>query len=736
MAFAQEITGKVSSNYGEQLADVNITLKDTDEGTVTGADGTFKLSGLSQGTYTLQFTSVGFTALEKTVEVAKGSTTHVSIVLNTSFTELGEVYISGQLFHEKNNTITINEVDLSKIKALHVEQPLRLIEQVPGVDLVAYRQGGVADQFSIRGYGGGGHGGEAGVQVDGISLNEAEGHSDGYADVNILIPLNLRTMKVYKGPSSALFGRFAQGGTLAFETRKGGNYQDASLSAGSWNTLDAQFVMGKKIEFGNSSKMMPANLAFQLYRSDGYTENSSVLRGNINGRLAYNLSDKTDVAVSLRGHSSKWDAPGYISEEQFNDSDRRDEQDLYGEDDGGEKQFYSQRLDINHTINDNLRLLVFGYAVQQDFTRFAKFGYTEGGQTERFNTRDVFAVGSSLNANSTLGSTSINWITGLEFYSETTDRMRWNTSDRVREDLIQDRTFSVQSITAFGQANFEISRYLRPSIGVRYDAFYGSYNAQDPDSEAVSETIDGLSNLSPKVGIRSSITPRLDLHVNVSQGFALPNSTLKYETGIDLGPVILWQYEVGANYQLTDWLELDVVGFVLNSSDEIVENPPGSLEYYNAGQTNRTGIESQAIFSPIERLRVAGTFSYITTEITDNPGDESLEGLELTGVPQTIGTLDASYTTRLGLGARYMLRDVGTYFTSSDNAFSYGGYTVSNVSLFYQFDPQSTNSGRVFFEVKNVFDAEYAEAVFVIGDGNSYGPAPLRNFVLGINYSF
>ena len=36
-------------------------------------------------------------------------------------------------------------------------------------------------------------------------------------------------------------------------------------------------------------------------------------------------------------------------------------------DDGGAKEFYSQRLDINHNFSDNLRMLVFGYAVQQDF---------------------------------------------------------------------------------------------------------------------------------------------------------------------------------------------------------------------------------------------------------------------------------------------------------------------------------------------------------------------------------
>ncbi|MEM9329204.1 MAG: TonB-dependent receptor [Bacteroidota bacterium] len=725
-ASAQDIVGTVTSNYGEKLMAVNVYIEGTGTGASTDIDGNFIIPDLSPGSYTLEFSSVGFTTLEKTVEVTADKTTKVSVVLTLSFTELSDVYVTGAVLREENRTITVNTIDLSQIKTLHIEQPLRLIEQVPGVDLVAFRQGGVADQFSIRGFGGGGHEGQAGVQIDGISLNEAEGHSDGYADMNILIPLNLRSLQVYKGPSSALFGRFAQGGILALETRKGGNYQDIAFSTGSWNTFDAQYVMGKEIGFGNSSKVMPVNLALQLFQTDGYSENSNVLRGNINGRIAYNLTDKTDIALSLRGHSSQWDAPGYIGTEQFNDPDRRNQQDEFAEDDGGAKQFYSQRLDVNHTINDNMRLLVFGYAVQQEFTRFAKFGYSPGGQSERFNTRDVTAIGSSLNANSMLGNTSVNWIAGVELYNETTERRRWNTSNRVRQERTQDREFSIQSVSVFGQADFEISRYFRPSIGVRYDVFDGSFDARDPGSPVVDDEIDGLSNISPKLGVRSSITDNLDLRVNVSQGFSLPNSALKYDENIDVGPIILWQYEAGANYTLGDWLELDVVGFILNSSNEIVENPPGSLEFFNAGSTRRTGIESQLILSPVERLRIAGTFSYVTTEVTDNPGEESLEGRELVGIPQTIGTLDVSYTTTFGLGGRYMFRDVGEYFTSPDNSFSYEGYTVSNVQLFYQFEPLSANT----------FDADYAEAVFVIGGQNSFGPAPLRNFVIGVNYSF
>lgn len=729
------IAGTVRSDAGQPLEAVNVALRGTAKGATTNASGQFNIPAVAPGTYTLDISSVGYKRYSKRVAVAANQAIRVEATLSQTATSLSEIYVRGEALNRENNTITVDIIGQEEIQSLIIEQPLRLIEQVPGVDLVAYRQGGVADQFSIRGFGGGGHAGEAGVEIDGISLNEAEGHSDGYADLNVLIPLNLKSMKVYKGPSSVLFGRFAQGGTLALETRKGGNYQDVSVTGGSFNTFDAQVAIGKGIPLGASDHQLQTNLAFQLFRTDGYSENSETLRGNLTGRFSYDLSDKTDIALSLRGHSSEWNAPGYISETQFEDDDRRNLQDPNGENDGGNKQFYTQRLDLNHSFSDNLRLLVFGYAVQQEFTRFAKFGFQPGGQSERFNTRDVYASGASLNGYNELSGISVNWIAGLEFYSEQTERMRWATEDRVRQGQTQDRLFTIQSVSAYAQGEFAISPYFRPSVGLRYDTYFGSFEANDPGQTAVDDQIGGLYNVSPKVGVRSTLYEGLDLRASVSNGFSLPNSALKYEAGLDLGPVQLWQYEIGATYLPNHWLELDVAGFILNSSNEIVENPPGSLEFFNAGETRRTGLESKIALTPLPGLRLAGTFSYIETEITNNPED-NLEGKGLTGVPQTIGTLDISYVTSSGLGSRFRFRDVGRYFISPDNEASYEGYTVSHLSFFYNFNKQSSREGRIFMEIQNLFNARYAESVFGSVDARSFAPAPLRNYSVGVRYGF
>ncbi|MBU2997963.1 TonB-dependent receptor [Cellulophaga baltica] len=729
------IKGSVLSESGNPLEAVNLVIEGTTKGTITESNGTFIIVNIPSGKYKLIISSIGYETYKQRISLNPGDVKNFDIKLKETNVQLSEIYIVGDALNPDNRTITVNEVNQEAIQKLNVDLPIRIIEQIPGVDLSAYSQGGVADQFSIRGFGGGGHEGEAGVQIDGVSLNEAEGHADGYADLNILIPLNLESVKVYKGPSSALYGRFSQGGTLAIETRKGGNYQNVGISGGAFNTLNSQYALGKEVPLKKTGQQLNANLAFQLFQSNGYAENSDQLRGNITGRLGFDISNNTDIALSLRGHSSVWDAAGYITEEQVDDYELRTEQDEYAENDGGNKEFYAQRIDFNHNFNDNLRMLVFGYAVQQDFTRFAKFGFTSGGQTERFNTRNVYAAGANLNGRNILGTIDIDWIAGTEYYSESTDRKRWESSYRVRGDLYLDRQFDVQTASAFGQGEFNFSKYLRMSVGLRYDQYFGSFTNSDPDITQYILDMSTLSNLSPKIGLKSTIAKGLDLRASISQGFTLPNSTLKYESDSGLDPSILWQYELGAKYISTNWLTVDVVGWMLNTTNEILESPSGSGDYVNIGETSRIGIESEVIVTPIRGLEIRGTYSFTDTEIKNNP-DESLEGNEVTNVPKSIATFDVSYALKNGLGSRMLFRNVGPYFTNSENTGDYKGYSISNFFLFYNFNQQSSNKGRVFLEIRNVFDSLYSEVVFGDPGSQMFTPAPTRNLMLGINYNF
>lgn len=721
-----QIKGRVTDENGVPLSHVEIIISELSKGSNTDDNGEYTLDGLSSGTYEITASSIGFEDHIHQRSVEAGQSKTLNFRLHPAATGLDEVMIKGGVLQARNRTITVQSVSNADIKRLHITKLDRLIEEVPGIEVTDYNAGGVASAFTMRGFGGGGHGGDVAVQIDGVSLNESEGHDDGYADMNVIIPLNLSKADVYKGPSSVLFGNFAQGGAISYETRKGGEYQDIALEGGSFDTFDAQAALGQSFELSNG-RALKTNFAVQTMKTAGFTENSDYLKANVNGRLAYDITDNSELALTLRGHSSKWDVTGYISEDQlFGEDWKKQPED--GDDDGGDKVFASERLDFSHTFGDNLRLLLYGYSVQQSFTRYATFaGF--GPQSEDYNGRKVYSTGGSLNGKNVLGTVDVNWVAGFELYNEFTDKKTWSTQSRVRQEQTGEGAYRIQTSSLYAQGEFDIIDYFRPSIGFRFDDFSGKLRDRNPGEAASDRSLNGQNHFSPKVGFRSTWFHGFDFRFSASNGFTLPNGIERFSSDMDVKPAKLWQYEVGFNYD-HDWVNMDLSGYILNTSSEVHEVVPGSGEFINSGKTARKGIELGVKLFPVEGLRFDGTFAYVDTEIKSNP-DTAMEGKNLTGIPQTVTNLAVEYTSKTGLGARYKLRDVGKYAIDSGNVDYYGGYSTSNAEVFYDIKFSDYRNARVYVQLNNMFDKRYATTFSVFGAS----PGAPRNFTIGVNYS-
>lgn len=77
LAVAQEeatLEGTVTDTSGEPLSGANVIIPDTNQGTAVGEDGSFQLSGISPGTYTVQVTFVGYRQIEEEISFSAGAT--------------------------------------------------------------------------------------------------------------------------------------------------------------------------------------------------------------------------------------------------------------------------------------------------------------------------------------------------------------------------------------------------------------------------------------------------------------------------------------------------------------------------------------------------------------------------------------------------------------------------------------------------------------------------------------
>jgi outer membrane receptor protein involved in Fe transport len=176
---------------------------------------------------------------------------------------------------------------------------------------------------------------------------------------------------------------------------------------------------------------------------------------------------------------------------------------------------------------------------------------------------------------------------------------------------------------------------------------------------------------------------------------------------------------------------IDMAAFIIDTDNEIKEDPPGSGEYKNSGETRRKGLEFATRYRPVEGLELFADFSIIDTEILESP-DSSLKGKEVSGIPETIFNLGLKYTAPNGLGTRVKWRNVGEYYVDSANTQKYDGYDVVDASIFYDISDKKGVKYKISLDVDNLFDEHYSQAVWSGYGTTNYALSWPRTFWLGI----
>ena len=98
--FAQNITGTVSGDDGNALAGANVAVEGTDTGASSNQDGSFSISGLSDGTYTVTASYIGYDDASSVVTISGGQASSVNLTLDKGDIRLNQVVVSASLKKE------------------------------------------------------------------------------------------------------------------------------------------------------------------------------------------------------------------------------------------------------------------------------------------------------------------------------------------------------------------------------------------------------------------------------------------------------------------------------------------------------------------------------------------------------------------------------------------------------------------------------------------------------------
>lgn len=229
-AWAQErtISGKVtSSDDGSGLPGVNVVLKGTSTGTVTDADGNYKLAIPAAGG-TLVFSFIGFTSQE----VETGERSVVDLGMASDVKQLTEVVVTAQAIQQDKRALGYSVTTVGgNLVAQKPETDLaRLLQgRIPGVNIT--NTGGVSGtgtNIVIRGYTTITGNKQPLWIVDGVPFNSSTNAQGDFSSGNQatpsrfldLDPNNVERIDVLKGLSAAvLYGEQGRNGVMIVTTK-------------------------------------------------------------------------------------------------------------------------------------------------------------------------------------------------------------------------------------------------------------------------------------------------------------------------------------------------------------------------------------------------------------------------------------------------------------------------------------------------------------------------------------
>ncbi len=297
------LAGKVVDTDGKGVLGATVLIKGTTRGTkVNSRDGSFTVSNIQAGSYTVSVRSIGKQEYNVPVRISADQTTTISVVLKDDAVQMDTVVVLGEATSKK-----VDDTQQGSIATMDNEELVR--QSGTNLASVVALSAGVQssdDGFSIRG----GRSSETQIRIDGIKVGDqftggfGAGGSTYYPMVSTYAT---EQVQVITGNFAAEYGE-AMGGVVNTVIRTGRTDRfDGHLD---WNT-DLGFLYGSQAS-GIDIEKIGANYSI-VDEGDG----AALLNGNYNsidfgigGPLKF-LNDKSTFYITGNYYFNEYGGVGY-----------------------------------------------------------------------------------------------------------------------------------------------------------------------------------------------------------------------------------------------------------------------------------------------------------------------------------------------------------------------------------------------------------------------------------------
>jgi iron complex outermembrane receptor protein len=591
---------------------------------------------------------------------------------------------------------SLDVMSRSEIDYEHVDDTMELFSKIPGIYLSRFNQGIINTDLSIRGFAGDGSTPHATLLTDGIPSNI----NSGYGEMDQVFPLGIDSIHVFKGTSDPRYGLFNVAGNYNLVTRGDVNVAEVEVTAGSYETREAQSYVG----LANGGLRQSY---FVGYRdAEGYRDHTDLKKFSTSGRWFYDFSERTSLGFIARTSGYEGDAPGYLARDVVRSMPRRSA--AFADQDGGKKrvQHYSMHFDTKWADRGDLSVKAYRQHFERErWVSFSAAGAVQDRLDDQWHSGALAVVAWRLSEQWRLEG-------GANSEQQNNVEQRFGTIGQSRQrdsaNVLRDWHYTFDTQGSYLQVEHEPGPMLRWNAAVRADRIDGSFEQFSAAGVRATRRIYDFGTIvQPKLNAFVMPTAQVTLFGNYGRSFQHPFGGDAFTTAATRARDVSINdgWEGGVKWSPTETVELRASYWGQNAQDEFVVVDGTSQ---NVGRTERKGIDLAGNWRPWPHLYVWGNYTTIDTSIvTPASSQVATVGNELRSIPRYTASFGAAYEIGTAWTARMHIDSQGDYFVNEANlGGKFGGYTLANAGLEY-----AASWGSIGVQVNNLFD-RFHEYVF------------------------
>ncbi len=619
---------------------------------------------------------------------------------------LGEVTVNSGNTGSLPTRSILTSVDVmgaERVQDKNVMNSWELIGQMPGIQLTEFRLGAESGKPSFRAFNGEGYINGIKLLIDGVPGNINSGNM---RHLDMIFPLDIEYIEVVRGTNDPRYGLHNIGGNINVATRQGGNYINARLSVGSFNTQEVQAALG------HESGGFAQNYFVAKQDSDGYRDHSRSKKYGVGGKWFY-TSDagglKAGLIARIYSHEAK--SPGYMTASELaadrwqsaprnaNDHDSRDMQQLSGHLDYQLSQnlAYSSKLYYN-SIDDDRHVTYSSYS-----------GSTLPRQRRLWNEKHLGWINTlTWQANEQIA------IEGGFNYEHQNNRYRRYryayaepTNFSTPASTANDDSYTLDNFGAYVQAVIKPGRSWKIVPAIRTDTFKGHTTLNATGQTYPLQDYDWINQ--PKLSIVYSPSAAFSVYGNWGRTFQIvtgSRSPAYLTTGTaEIKPSINTGIELGTKFRLTERTEARIALWQQDATAEVA-NLPSANATQNLGETRRKGVDFQINAHITDKIKLWFSHAYQEAKIVGGytSGGISLVGKEVFSTPRHITNVGMDYQITESLRFDLQGRAQSSYYIDDQNSKGkYGGYILFNGGMHYAL----IKNLEIDLQIKNMFNRKY-----------------------------